>query len=94
MKVTTTNRTPNQQLALDFIRLRKQSYTNLFRDDDRFAKIVLADLARFCRANASTFHQDPNVQSRLDGRREVWLRISEHLGLTDGELFERYAGGK
>ncbi len=40
---------------------------------------VLADLARFCRANESTYHSDPRAHALLEGRREVFLRICEFL---------------
>lgn len=50
------------------------------------------DLARFCRADQSTFHADARVHAVLEGRREVWLRIQEHLRLSDEELFTLYNG--
>ena len=53
---------------------------------------VLTDLARFCRAEKSTFHVDPYMAARLDGRREVWLRIKDHLQLTDDQLIKIYGG--
>ncbi len=48
---------------------------------------VLVDLAKFCRACTTTFHKDPRVAARLDGRREVFLRIQKHLNLTDDQLW-------
>jgi hypothetical protein len=53
---------------------------------------VLIDLATFCRANESTFHEDARKAAMLDGRREVWLRIQNHLHLTAEELMALYAG--
>lgn len=50
-------------------------------------KEVLADLARFCRATRSTFHENDRAHVLAEGRREVWLRISNHLHLTQDELF-------
>jgi len=47
---------------------------------------VLQDLARFCRANQSCFHPDERVSALMEGRREVWLRIMEHLKLTEEQL--------
>lgn len=52
---------------------------------------VLADLAKFCRANAPTFHPDPRVHAVAEGRREVWLRIANHLNLSDDQLYDIYA---
>lgn len=51
---------------------------------------VLKDLAAYCRANESTAHPDPNMAARLDGRREVWLRIQQHLRLTDDQLWSLF----
>jgi hypothetical protein len=53
---------------------------------------VLKDLARFCRAHESTAHIDPHAAARLDGRREVWLRIQHHLNLSPDQLWELYSG--
>lgn len=52
---------------------------------------TLADLAAFCRANQSTFHPNPHVAARLDGRREVWLRIQDHLRLSPEQLWDLYS---
>lgn len=56
------------------------------------AKVVLKDLARFCRAHESTFDADPRVHAGLEGRREVWLRIEEYLRLTPEQLWELRSG--
>ena len=69
---------------------RRYAYRKTFAGP--LAEDVLKDLARFCRANASTFHDNERVQSKLDGRREVWLRISEHLNLSPEELWKLYDG--
>lgn len=52
--------------------------------------VVLKDLARFCRAHHSTSIMsrtagviDPIASAQAEGRREVWLRILEHLHLED-----------
>jgi hypothetical protein len=66
--------------------LRARSYKRVFMRDgaiDRDAEIVLADLRDFCFANSTTFHADPNVAARRQGRREAWLRISQHLNLDE-----------
>jgi hypothetical protein len=73
---------------LSLLHWRKVQYQQSFLTET--GKDVLADLAHFCRANESTFHPDPHVRCQLDGRREVWLRIQNHLRLTDDELFEIY----
>lgn len=55
---------------------------------------VLADLAVFCRATKSTAHTDPHMAARLDGRREVWLRIQSHLQLSEDDLWKLLGGEK
>ena len=56
------------------------------------AQEVLKDLARFCRAHESTFHVDARAHAMAEGRREVWLRIANHLQLSADELWELYSG--
>jgi hypothetical protein len=51
---------------------------------------VLTDLAKFCRANESTYSDDPRAHAVAEGRREVWLRIQRHLQLTDDQLWQFY----
>lgn len=89
MTQVTSNRTPNQQAALDTIRYRKQAYAHTFNQDGRFASIVLADLARFCRANKTTFHENQRLNDVLQGRREVFLRIADYLGMSESELYDK-----
>ena len=76
--------------TFDFLRARQRAYQQTFSGPVQ--ETVLQDLAKFCRATESTFHADPRVHAILEGRREVWLRIQQHLGLTEQELFRRFAG--
>lgn len=79
--------------ALDFLRSRTQAYRFAF--DGINGEKVLDDLAAFCRAHESTFHSDPRVEGIMQGRREVWLRITRHLNMTDKELWNHFnPGGK
>lgn len=80
----------NAYKLLDFIRRRKRNYQLTFGSPA--GQAVLADLAEFCRAEATTFHADARVHAALEGRREVWLRIQQHLNLTGTQLAEIYAG--
>lgn len=79
-----------KQRVLDFLTTRKRAYQFTFKDDDVDAKAVLKDLAKFCRADKSTFHEDPRAHAVLEGRREVWLRIQNYLQLTPDQLWELY----
>ena len=78
--------------ALAFIRERKASYLETFGAAG--ASAAMLDLAAFCRAGATTFHPDSHVHALIEGRREAWLRIQDHLTLTDEELLRRYGGEK
>lgn len=68
-----------------FFSRRSTAYKRTFSAPD--AQIVLADLARYCRAHEPIFHTDPCVAAFLEGRRDVWLRIRSHLDLSEEELF-------
>ena len=94
MPIVTSNRTPNEQAALDLIRKRKQDYAHTFEEGDRFNQAVLADLTRFCRGSQTTFHENQRMNDVLQGRREVLLRICEHLGMNERELYEKFVLGK
>lgn len=69
---------------------RRYAYRKTF--DGPLAEVVLKDLARFCRAHESTFHADPRAHAVAEGRREVWLRIANHLNLTPDQLWQLYSG--
>lgn len=69
---------------------RRHAYRQTFKGPN--AEIVLADLARFCRAHESTFHENARAHALAEGRREVWLRLQNHLRLSPDELWRLYSG--
>lgn len=71
-----------------FLMRRRTAYLNTFKGP--VARMVLKDLARFCSAADSTIDENPRVQEARDARREVWLRIQEHLHMGDEELWKLY----
>ncbi len=75
-----------------FLSGRKGAYARTFNIESRDAQAVLVDLSKFCRAHKSTAHPDPHMAARLDGRREVWLRIQQHLNLDDETLWLLFGG--
>lgn len=76
-----------------FIHKRKQAYQLSFQLHQPANVIVLDDLARFCRANETcVVPGDPVRTAILEGRREVWLRIQQHLHLTEEQLMQLYSG--
>lgn len=69
---------------------RRHNYQLTFRSPP--GQVVLKDLARFCRAHKSTFHVDPRAHAMMEGRREVWLRIAQHMNMTPDELWALHSG--
>lgn len=67
---------------------RKRAYQLCFQNPSQNA--VLIDLANFCRANESCFHADPRIHAVLEGRREVFLRILQHINLHPNQLMALY----
>lgn len=83
--------------AFGRLHTRRNMYRFTFEPSQPANLAVLADLARFCRANETTFHADERIANMLAGRREVWLRIANHLNLTTEQLYQIYnapVGGK
>ena len=72
--------------AFNYLSGRRVAYINTFAGP--VGRKVLADLARFCRANQTCFDPDPRIHGVMEGRREVWLRIQSHLNLSDEELWK------
>lgn len=68
-----------------YVRRRQTAYQTTFAGPT--GELVLADIFKFCRMYKSTFHVDPRVAANLDGRREVALRIQQHLKLSDEQLW-------
>lgn len=81
---------PSIEDIRNFIHRRRHVYRATFNGP--LADEVLADLARFCRAYESTHATDARDAARLDGRREVWLRIIQHLQLPPDMLTLLYTG--
>jgi len=75
------------------LRRRRYAYRRLFLGEEGLTadgQVVLADLAKFCRANSSTAivspvsrSVDPLAMAMAEGRREVWLRLIAHLHIDE-----------
>jgi hypothetical protein len=76
--------------AKSYLTGRAQAYRRTFDPESVAAQAVLRDLAKFCRGTESTFHPDPRVHALLEGRKEVLLRIQNHLDLSPDKLWEIY----
>ena len=77
---------------LDYITGRKRAYQLTFGAP--VAHDVMRDLAKFCRATETCFHPDPRIHAALEGRREVWNRIQNHINLSPHELYRIYNPGQ
>lgn len=77
---------------INLLTLRKQSYRLALDPESDAARRVLKDLARFCRAGESTFKENDRHHALLEGRREVWLRIVEHLEMPTEAFLAKYGG--
>lgn len=71
---------------------RQAAYNNALGGDGKATKAVLEDLKKFCRAEETCFHHDPRVHAAKEGRREVWLRVQDHLTLSPDEFWDKYKG--
>lgn len=68
---------------------RKTAYQVAF--GSQAGQAVLNDLMPFCRArDTCVIPGDRDLTYVLEGRREVYLRIRDHLDLTPEQLVERY----
>jgi hypothetical protein len=54
------------------------------------ADMALADLVRFCRASSDTIGKTDRDTYILIGRRQVFLRMTQHLKLSPEQLTELY----
>lgn len=73
--------------TIDRLSHRKRGYMGMPQE-------VLDDLRGFCRADRSCWDPDPRVHAVMEGRREVWLRIQQHMELTEEQLLRLYSAGR
>lgn len=77
------------QEELDFLTERKRAYQLAFGSPA--GERVLKDLRRFCCDVGTTFRAGDAYESfALEGRRQVLLRIREHLEMDVGQLLDAY----
>lgn len=79
------------QQTIAFLSLRKKSYQTIFSAKGAFGSAAMKDLAKFCRAFETCVVPDNRDLSLvLEGRREVWIRIQQHLHLNEEDLAALY----
>lgn len=76
--------------AIDYLRGRKRAYQLAFGTPA--GEAVLTDLVRFCRGVDTTYSVDARDHARFEGRREVLLRIQQHINLPSEKLYLLYGG--
>lgn len=74
-----------KQRLQDLLLSRAQKYRRVFGGP--YGESVLRDLAKFCRAHESTVQENSHLSAVAEGRREVWLRIQQHMNMTQEELW-------
>lgn len=70
---------------------RREAYAQVFGFEGARTpaqEAVLADLRRFCRASTSCWAEEPRAHALLEGRREVFLRIQQFLGMTEEQILQ------
>lgn len=81
----------DQEKAKEIFGDRQRAYLRAFKMTEAAGDAVLADLATFCRADEScVVPGDRDRTYVLEGRREVYLRIQDHLRLTTEQLVQKY----
>jgi hypothetical protein len=76
----------------DFIRNKEWAFRQIFGGDNgelnEAAKVALADLRYFCNGTKSNFNTDALEMARMEGRREVFMRIMNYLNYDFSKVYE------
>ena len=69
-----------------------RAYRNLFALREGDGRLVLDDLARYCRAGATSFVAgDPHQTAFNEGARDAFLHVIELAGLTPADIAQLFA---
>ena len=76
----------------DFIRNKEWAFRQILGGDNgklnEAAKVALADLRYFCNGTKSNFNTDALEMARMEGRREVFMRIMNYLNYDFSKIYE------
>ena len=81
---------PTMRETLSFLGTRAKSYQSVFGESGAYGSAAMKDLASFCFAFETTADPQRDLSLIKQGRREVWLRIQQHLHLQPEELARLY----
>lgn len=73
-----------------FLKERSTAYRLTFTSPA--GRLVFDDLAKYCFANQSVYHEQQRMTDVAIGRHEVFLRILQHLNLDPEQLMKLYNG--
>ena len=83
----------SREIVKRAVQKRQHAYKATFKG--ALAQEVLEDLMHFCRANETcVVPGDRDATLILEGRREVFLRIQEHLNLSPEQMWDLYTGNR
>jgi hypothetical protein len=76
----------------DFIKNKEWAFRKVFGSENgelnEASKIALADLRYFCNGTKSNFNTDALEMARMEGRREVFMRIMNYLNCDFSKIYE------
>lgn len=67
---------------------RQRAYKQAFGGES--GKEVLKDLAVFCGSQRSSYSSDALEMAFREGRREVFLRIQQHINISEDDIWKLY----
>lgn len=80
----------NYHLLMERLGRRSKAYRFVFGAPGTANHDFLVDIMAFCRVNETAWSDDARHHARLEGRREVGLRILDHLRLEPDEIVALY----
>ncbi len=76
----------------DFFRNKEWAWRHILGGTDgnlhEASKVALADLRVFCNGTKTNFNTDPLEMARMEGRREVFMRIMNFLNYDFSKIYD------